>query len=95
MTPVWHLFPLLATEGSRDQLRHHLESCGIMSGLHYPRIISEQTALAEGSWQNAMEPVNARRFAQSELSLPIHPFLTETEVDAVIAACNEWKIDHP
>lgn len=95
MTPVWHLFPVLATEGSRDQLRNHLESCGIMSGIHYPRIISEQTALAEGSWRNAVEPVNARRFAQSELSLPIHPFLTETEVDAVIAACNEWKIDHP
>jgi dTDP-4-amino-4,6-dideoxygalactose transaminase len=93
MTPVWHLFPILVPEESRDQLRRYLESCGIVSGIHYPRIISEQTALENGSWQNAVEPVNARRFVQRELSLPIHPFLTEPEVDAVIAACNEWKID--
>ena len=95
MAPVWHLFPILAAEGSRDQLRRYLESCGIVASVHYPRIVSEQTALKNGSWQNAMEPVNARRFARCELSLPIHPFLTEPEVDAVIAACNAWKIDQP
>jgi dTDP-4-amino-4,6-dideoxygalactose transaminase len=92
MDPVWHLFPILAAEGSRDQLRRYLDSCGITTGVHYPRLICEQPALPTGSWQQLAEPVKARRFAQSELSLPIHPFLTEPEVDAVIAACNDWKI---
>jgi dTDP-3-amino-3,4,6-trideoxy-alpha-D-glucose transaminase len=90
MEPVWHLFPVLAAEGSRDQLRAHLDSRGIMTGVHYPRLICEQTALQSGSWEKMAEPVKARRFAECELSLPIHPFLSEAEVDAVIAACNDW-----
>jgi dTDP-4-amino-4,6-dideoxygalactose transaminase len=31
----------------------------------------------------------ARRLAARELSLPIHPYLADEEVDAVIAACRE------
>jgi dTDP-3-amino-3,4,6-trideoxy-alpha-D-glucose transaminase len=89
--PVWHLFPVLAAEGSREELRSYLETRGIMTGVHYPHIIPEQAALKKGSWQNAVEPDNARRFSRCELSLPVHPFLTDAEVDAVIAACNEWK----
>lgn len=92
MSPVWHLFPVLAAEGSRDELRIYLETRGVMTGVHYPHIIPEQAALKKGSSQNAMEPANARRFARCELSLPVHPFLTDAEVDAVIAACNEWKV---
>ena len=92
MDSVWHLFPVLAREGLRDQLRSYLESCGIMTGVHYPRLICDQPALRIGSWEQSVEPVKARQFTQEELSLPIHPFLTEPEVDAVIAACNDWKI---
>ena len=95
MTPVWHLFPVLVAEGSRDRLGSYLKSCGIVTGVHYPRIISEQTALPKGSWHQAAEPINARRFAQGELSLPIHPFLTDQEAEDVIAACNNWKADQP
>lgn len=91
MNPVWHLFPILAAEGSRDQLRSYLDSCGITTGVHYPHIICDQPALKEGSWQKAAEPAQARRFARCELSLPIHPFLTDEEVDTVIATCNDWK----
>ena len=95
MAPAWHLFPVLAVEGLRERLENHLRSCGIVTGVHYPRIISEQTALPKGSWCQAEEPIKARRFAQDELSLPIHPFLNDGEVDAVIAACNNWKADQP
>ena len=95
MMPVWHLFPVLAAEGLRDRLATYLKSCGIVTGVHYPRIISEQTALPKGRWHQAAEPVNARRFTQRELSLPIHPFLTDSEVEAVIGACNNWKADQP
>ena len=92
MTPAWHLFPILAADGSRDRLQSHLKSSGVMTGVHYPRLICEQAALGTGTWESAADPVNARRFAAHELSLPIHPFLTEQEVDTVIAACNAWQI---
>ena len=92
MKPAWHLFPILATEGARDRLQSHLKSSGVTTGVHYPRLICDQAALVRGAWEGAADPVNARRFATCELSLPIHPFLTEQEVDTVIAACNAWKI---
>jgi dTDP-3-amino-3,4,6-trideoxy-alpha-D-glucose transaminase len=91
MEAVWHLFPILADEGLRDQLQTYLKSCGIMTGLHYPRLICDQAALQKGAWQSAVDPVNARRLASRELSLPIHPFLTEQEVDHIIAACNSYR----
>jgi dTDP-3-amino-3,4,6-trideoxy-alpha-D-glucose transaminase len=90
--PGWHLFPILAGEGLRDPLRDYLQSCGIMTGVHYPRLICDQAALGQGGWEAATELVNARAFVSRELSLPIHPFLTDVEVDTVIAACNAWKV---
>lgn len=92
MAPAWHLFPILTAEGSRDRLQSHLKNNGVMTGIHYPRLIGDQVALQTGIFENAMDPVNARRFAACELSLPIHPFLTGQEIDTVIAACNAWKI---
>ena len=95
MDAVWHLFPVLVAGGLRDRLARHLKSCGVVTGVHYPRIISEQTALAKGSWHQAAEPVNARRFAGGELSLPVHPFLTDSEIETVIGACNNWEANQP
>jgi dTDP-3-amino-3,4,6-trideoxy-alpha-D-glucose transaminase len=90
MNPVWHLFPVTVEKG-RDDLREHLRALGILSSVHYPRIIPDQAGLAKyGRYEIAIEPLNARRFADTELSLPIHPFLQEIEVDAVIDACNNW-----
>lgn len=92
MDPAWHLFPIMVAAESRTQFRAHLYSRGIVTGVHYPDIISDQPALAPvGSCQNAVEPAQARRFSKCEVSLPIHPFLTDQQVSAVINACNDWQ----
>jgi dTDP-4-amino-4,6-dideoxygalactose transaminase len=90
--PVWHLFPILVGEGMRDNLREHLRKMGIDTAIHYPRIIPEQQALTKNTrFEIPFESTNARRFAAEELSLPIHPFLMETEIRQVIDACNKWE----
>ena len=90
--PVWHLFPILVSEGMRDNLRKHLRKMGIDTAIHYPRIIPEQQALTKNTrFEIPFESTNARRFAAEELSLPIHPFLMETEIRQVIDACNKWE----
>jgi dTDP-4-amino-4,6-dideoxygalactose transaminase len=34
---------------------------------------------------------NARRFAEQEVSLlPIHPFMSDSDVKQVLAGCNGW-----
>jgi dTDP-3-amino-3,4,6-trideoxy-alpha-D-glucose transaminase len=88
---VWHLFPVLVNKGKRDALRDYLRSKEILTGIHYPRIIPDQEALEgfrDEKWPTSFE--QARHFAECELSLPIHPFLTDAEVATVIDACNGW-----
>jgi dTDP-3-amino-3,4,6-trideoxy-alpha-D-glucose transaminase len=87
---VWHLFPILVP--ARDQFQEHLRGRGIMTGVHYPRVIPDQTALGDPTTEGLpVELKNARRFARDEVSLPIHPFMTAEEVETVIAACNSWS----
>lgn len=83
---VWHLFPVFGHR--REQLRSQLSARGIQAAIHYPRIIPDQAAMQPISFQCFAEPQNARILAETELSLPIHPFLTEAERDEVIAACS-------
>ncbi len=88
---VWHLFPVLV-EGDRTSFGRYLEARGIMHGLHYPLLIPDQKSLAGVRFEVHGELTNSRRFADRELSLPIHPYLTDDDVERVIRACNEW---HP
>jgi dTDP-3-amino-3,4,6-trideoxy-alpha-D-glucose transaminase len=91
---AWHLFPVLAPSGHRSSFTQHLRSRGVMTGLHYPRLIPGQRALARSdSYQIVTELTWAREFAENEVSLPIHGFLTNKEVEHIIASCNEWSPD--
>jgi len=88
---VWHLYPLLV-DGDRAAFQAHQAAAGIGTGVHYPRLIPEQKALAERAGELTRTPLpQARRFANDEVSLPIHPYLSEADVDRVIAACNSWS----
>lgn len=86
--PVWHIFPVFVEAGERDDVRERLLGRGVATGVHYPRLITEQPAMQLSvSFEVASEPANARRLAGSELSLPIHPFLREDETQMVVASC--------
>ena len=88
---VWHLFPVLVQEGDRNHLLEHLVSSGVQAGAHYPRLASEQPALPPDPKQELGELTNARRFRDSEVSLPIHPYLRDDEIDRVVALVREWQ----
>jgi dTDP-3-amino-3,4,6-trideoxy-alpha-D-glucose transaminase len=86
--PAWHIFPLFTT--NRERLREHLNNAEIGNAIHYPRIIPDQAAMNSAGvvFEIAVDPTNARGLARSELSLPIHPFLRNDELEQVIVACN-------
>lgn len=91
-TAVWHLFPVLVAPQHRDAFRKHLAQSQIETAVHYPRLIPEQKALSGvAGVQMLTELVHARRFADGEVSLPIHPFLTEDELNKVVDVCNAWR----
>lgn len=89
--PVWHLFPVLVEPASREAFQRYLGSRGIVTGIHYPRVIPEQSALADSPFEIDGGLDNAIRFSSSEVSLPVHPFMTEQEIATIVEACNHWR----
>lgn len=87
---VYHLFPILI-KGNRESLRQHLRSLGIETAIHYPAIIPDQPAMAQSKFSSTDSLVTARQFADCELSLPIHPELTERDLQRVVDGCNSWN----
>jgi dTDP-4-amino-4,6-dideoxygalactose transaminase len=90
--PVWHLYPVLVGDGRRDAFRRELHAQGIATGIHYPHLIPGQRALAGRVDVAVLGSLDtARSFIRDEVSLPIHPYLSDTEVERVISACNGWR----
>lgn len=87
---VWHLFPVLV-DGDREAFTEHLRRLGISSGLHYPVLIPDQQALEGVRFERGDPLARAQRFARGEVSLPIHPYLSDAHVERVVAACNSWR----
>ena len=87
---TWHLFPVfVASVADRDALQAHLTQHEIQTAVHYPILASAQLALADLDIGARDFPV-AQRLADTEVSLPIHPYLSDDDVDRVIESCNSW-----
>lgn len=90
---VWHIFAVHCArpDGSscRDELREHLANLGVETLIHYPTPPHMQKAFAE-QYGSVKYPV-AEKLAREELSLPLHPLMTEEEICAVIEGVNSFK----
>jgi dTDP-3-amino-3,4,6-trideoxy-alpha-D-glucose transaminase len=89
--PVWHLFPVFVPAAGRESFQRHLRDAGIESAVHYPRLIPDQAALRAVKVEVVGPLTRAGELAASEVSLPIHPYLTDPEQDRVIGAINSWR----
>lgn len=87
----WHLFPVLVPAGRKSAFVEYLKASGVTPGEHYPVIIPDQPVMAHAAFEFADDCQQARAFAASEVSLPIHPYLSEEEAAQVIAVVNAWK----
>ena len=87
----WHLFPVWVEPERRPDFMRWLNDSGVMCAGHYPIPIPEQPVMADVPFEMAAEIPIARRLCRSEVTLPVHPYLTEAEVAQVIEACNAWK----
>lgn len=89
---VWHIFPVHCEcpDGTscRDKLQKHLASLGIETQIHYPTPPHLQKAFSD-QYGMVVYPV-AEKLAREELSLPLHPYLTEEEICAVINGVNSF-----
>jgi dTDP-4-amino-4,6-dideoxygalactose transaminase len=82
---AWHLYPVFVS--NKTAFIQHLRDNGIATGEHYPLAIPDQPALA-GLPCPGLE--NARRLCSSQVSLPIHPYLTDDEARHVRDVVSQW-----
>ena len=64
----------------RDRLQDHLRKQGIGTGIHYPRLISDQPAMSTREHRIVGTLQKAREQSQQILSLPINQTLGEKEI---------------
>lgn len=82
---VWHLFVVRTKK--RDKFREYLSDAGIETLVHYPIPPHKQAAFKE--WNKLKYPVT-EEICETTVSIPLHPAMTEKEVEAVIDACNAY-----
>ena len=86
----WHLFPVAVDAESKGDFLKWLKSRGVAGGEHYPTLIPDQPAMQATAHELIGDCSRARRIARGEVSLPVHPYMTDEEIDNVIGACNQW-----
>ncbi|MCK9448796.1 MAG: DegT/DnrJ/EryC1/StrS family aminotransferase [Bacteroidales bacterium] len=73
---------IMETNDQRNKLQHYLKGHGIPTMVYYPKPMHAQTAYAHLNYTAAQNPVS-HSLSQTVLSLPMHPYLTEEEVNRV------------
>jgi dTDP-4-amino-4,6-dideoxygalactose transaminase len=84
---VWHVYSLCHPD--RDNLRANLQDKGIQTGIHYPQAVHQSSAYESIGLNKGSFPY-AEKLAAEELSLPIFPGMTDSQIEAVISAVKEF-----
>ena len=84
---VWHLFVIKTLY--REELIKYFGDNDVQLLIHYPIPPHKQQAFSE--WQDHSYPLT-EMLHNTVISLPISPVMTEQDVQAVISACNSFKL---
>ena len=87
----WHLFPVRVPADRRAAFRAHLEKGGVRTTVHYPTLIPSQPALSSIPHEVIGTVERAQALTEEEVSLPIHAYLLDSEVERVVQLVNEWR----
>lgn len=78
MVSSWAQYTIQAD--NRDEIQGRLKAAGIPSMVYYPRTMSQQTAFSHLGQKPC--PV-AKRLTETVLSLPMHPYMTDEEIEQI------------
>lgn len=73
---------ILDSREQRDGLQAHLKEQGIPSMVYYPKALHDQSAYKDLGYKKGSSPV-AEMLAECVLSLPIHPYITDEDIEKV------------
>jgi dTDP-4-amino-4,6-dideoxygalactose transaminase len=82
---AWAIYAILLPDGAaRDRMQAGLKAAGVPSAIYYPRPLHKQPAYA-GAHDGTALPVS-EDVATRIMALPLHPDLTDHDVDRICAA---------
>lgn len=85
---VWHQYTVRVDGGrSRDAAIQALTGAGVGTGIFYPVPANKQAHLVEMGLGDVALPV-AEKVAQEVISLPVHPQLSQADLETIVAAVN-------
>jgi perosamine synthetase len=84
---VFHQYTIRVTGGRRDAVLEGLGEKGIGAGVYYPVPVHQQRVYVEQGYQGTF-PETERATAEV-LSLPVHPGLSRSNLETIVAAVNE------
>lgn len=88
-THAWHQYTVLVTAGARvgrDELAARLGELGVGSGIYYPRLAFDYDCYREHPRVITADVPVAASLTGQVLSLPVHPRLSDADLDAIVAA---------
>ena len=89
---VWHQYTVRVDKGrDRDAAIKRLNDAGVGTGIFYPVPANKQTHLVEMGLGKVSLPV-AERLAQEVISLPVHPQLSQADLETIAAEVNRLSI---
>jgi len=77
----------LKNKEQRDGLQAYLKDKGVPSMIYYPKPMHEQTAYQDLGYKKGSSPV-AEMLSACVLSLPIHPYIIDDEINQVVDSIN-------
>ncbi|GIU90705.1 MAG: aminotransferase [Acidimicrobiia bacterium] len=86
-THVFHQYTVRVTPAARigrDELAGELAKRGIGTGIYYPRVVHEYECYRNDPRVVATDVPNAERAAREVLSLPVHPSLSESDLERIV-----------
>ncbi|MCG8510445.1 MAG: DegT/DnrJ/EryC1/StrS family aminotransferase [Rhodospirillales bacterium] len=87
-TSVYAQYTIVLPERvSREELRKSMTAKGIPTQIYYPKPLHKQAAYA--AFPAPVQLANSEILASRVLSLPMHPYLSESDQDRVIAAARD------
>ena len=90
---VYHLYVMRTVDqGIRDALREHLLANGILTGVHYPEPVHMQPAYRKWIRTGPMPVTNEA--AETVISLPLYPELTDADQQRVIDQVHNFFSSH-
>lgn len=88
-THVYHQFTVRIADDApldRDDFVNALAELGVGSGVYYPKLVYDYDCYRDDPRVIVGDMPNATTIARQVVSLPVHPFLTESELDQIVTA---------